>query len=81
MIVYTMAPEAADYEYSKTLETFEVKVFRDQPWVFRKVEIQTDEFRTLYQCARYRSFLGGTPWLDDPREIPLGEGRPAPVEF
>lgn len=78
--VYTMAPEAADYSQTRTVETFEVpplyKGGKATQW--RKVVITTDPYRTAYQCDRYSSFLNGVSTLDDPRTVPLGEGRPAP---
>ena len=79
-VVFTGAPEDADYETAKTLETFEHAVCpgaKLKKW--RKVEIVNDFYRTAYQCDRYASFLGGLVTLDDPREVPLGTGRPAPT--
>ncbi len=79
-IVYTGAPEAADYEpTTKHLETFEaVACPGATPMTWRKVEITNEPYRIAYQCDRYRSFLGGCPTLDDPRTHPIGTGRPAP---
>jgi L-lactate utilization protein LutB len=80
-IVYTGAPQDADYEpTTKTIETFEVVLVpggRSKIW--RKVEITNDQYRTAYQCDRYGSFLGGCPTLDDPRTHPIGTGRLAPT--
>lgn len=78
-IVYTGAPEAADYEYAKTIEHFSHAVVhgaKTKSW--RKVAIDADPYRTGYQCDRYRSFLGGCPTLDDPRVVPIGMGKSAP---
>jgi len=78
-IVFTGAPEAADYSKTRTVETFECAAYpggKMKTW--RKVEISADAYRTAYQCDRYASFLGGCPTLDDPREFPIGTGRPAP---
>ena len=81
-IIYTGAPEAADYAHTKTLETFQAAVCPGAPLkTWRKVAIEADDYRTAYQCDRYGSFLGGCPTLDDPRDIPLGCGRPAPSNF
>jgi len=82
IIVYTGAPEAADYSQSKTLETFEHPVHpgaKAKTW--RKVEITEEPYRIAYQCDRYHSFLGGWPTLDDPRVVPFGYGRQAPTNF
>lgn len=81
-IVYTGAPEAADYHTAKTLEVFECPVFAFgavKEW--RKVAITADAYRTAYQCDRYNSFLGGLATLDDPREVPFGTGRGAPSNY
>ena len=82
-IVYTGAPQAADYEPStKHLESFEYPPCPGaKPKAWRKVEITNDRYRTAYQCDRYRSFLGGCPTLYDPRTQPLGIGRPAPSNY
>ncbi|KKW12997.1 MAG: hypothetical protein UY48_C0006G0050 [Candidatus Gottesmanbacteria bacterium GW2011_GWB1_49_7] len=79
-IVYIGAPQAADYEpTTKHLETFEAAPFLGAAFkTWRKVEITNDDYRTRYQRDRYRSFLGGCPTLDDPREFPIGTGRQAP---
>lgn len=78
-IVFTGAPEAADYAYTTTLETFEAAACPGAPLKkWRKVEINIGSYQTAYQCDRYRSFLGGCPTLDDPRTHPIGTGRPAP---
>lgn len=78
-IVYTGAPEAADYTYATTIEVFECAACPDgTPKTWRKVEITEESYRVAYQCDRYRSFLGGCPTLDDPRTHPIGTGRPAP---
>lgn len=82
VIVYTGAPEAADYSQSTTVETFECTAFPGgTPKTWRKVEITENLYRIAYQCDRYTSFLGGCPTLDDPRIFPLGTGRPAPTNF
>ena len=82
VIVFTGAPEAADYSQSKTLETFEAAPFPGASMkTWRKVEITEDSYRIAYQCDRYGSFLGGCPTLDDPRTHPIGTGRPAPTNF
>jgi hypothetical protein len=82
MVVFTGAPEAADYDTAKTLEVFEYVVcVGARPRTWRKVEVEADDYRTAYQCDRYGSFLGGCPTLDDPRTHPLGTGRPAPSNF
>jgi hypothetical protein len=82
-IVYTRAPQAADYEPTTVqVETFEASCFPGgKPLTWRKVAITNDPYRTAYQCDRYASFLGGWATLDDPREVPLGEGRPAPTNY
>lgn len=79
-IVYTTAPEAADYEWlAKSVEVFEHSLFQNaRPLTWRKVEITADPYRTAYQCDRYRSFLVGIVTLDDPRVWPL-TGRDAPT--
>lgn len=83
VIVYTGAPQAADYEpTTKHLETFEaVACPGAKPKVWRKVEITNEPYRIAYQCDRYNSFLGGCATLDDPRVFPLGTGRPAPTNY
>ena len=73
-IVYTQAPEAADYSYSTTVENFEITEY-GQTLKWRKVEVNTSLYRTRYQCGRYGSFLRGATTLDDPRLVPFGEGR------
>jgi len=79
-IVFTGAPEAADYSQTKTLETFTVTAYgATKTW--RKVEIIADSYRTAYQCDRYGSFLGGCATLDDPREVAYGRGRQAPSNY
>lgn len=79
-IVYTMAPAAADYTHTKELEAFSVSFLgRDRNW--RKVEIDTDSYRTAYQCDRYRSFLSGVTVLDDPRIVDLDASRQAPTNY
>ena len=81
-IVFTGAPECADYHTSKTLEVFECAAYpggKMKEW--RKVAITNDAHRTAYQCDRYGSFLGGCPTLDDPRVVPLGRGRNAPSNY
>ena len=79
VVVFTGAPDAADYSQSKPLETFECPAFPGgTPKTWRKVEITEEPYRIAYQCDRYRSFLGGCPTLDDPRTHPIGTGRPAP---
>jgi hypothetical protein len=79
-VVFTGAPEAADYGQTTHQETFTAEAYpgdkRRKEW--RKVVIEADAYRTAYQCDRYTSFLGGCPTLDDPREHPIGTGRPAP---
>jgi len=82
VVVFTGAPEAADYSTAKTVETFEASAFRGAPLkTWRKVEICNTPGRVAYQCDRYRSFLNGCPTLDDPREVDLGLGRQAPTNF
>ena len=79
-IVFTGAPEAADYSQSKTVETFQCAACPGAALkTWRKVEITADPYRTAYQCDRYGSFLGGHATLDDPRTHPIGTGRPAPT--
>jgi len=74
LIVYTQAPEAADYDTATTLERFE---HQGHPW--RKVLLENSSYRVRYQCERYGSFLRGFPRLDDPRdENPEG---PVLVDF
>lgn len=82
-IVFTGAPEAADYSHTTTLECFEHTDFpgSSKPKAWRKVEINADRYRTNYQCDRYGSFLGGCTTLDDPRTHPLGTGRQAPSNY
>ena len=82
-VIYTRAPQAADYEpTTKHVETFECPVFPGGKLLtWRKVEITNDPYRTAYQCDRYGSFLGGNATLDDPREVPLGNGRLAPTNY
>jgi len=81
--VFTMAPEAADYPYTTTVETFDVAPLYegDRPAHWRKVQISADPYRTACQCDRYASFLRGVATIDDPREVPLGRGRPAPSHY
>lgn len=80
-IVYTGAPQGADYEPStRELEVFEFEDF-GRRMMCRKVAITNDAYRTAYQCDRYGSFLGGFATLDDPRKVPLGTGRPAPTNY
>lgn len=79
VIVFTGAPEAADYSQTTHLESFSCAAYpggKEKEW--RKVEITEDLYRIAYQCDRYGSFLGGCATLDDPRVVPLGEGRWAP---
>ena len=80
-IVYTGAPQAADYEpATQHLESFEAAACPGATMkMWRKVEITNDQYRTAYQCDRYGSFIGGCPTLDDPRTHPIGTGRPAPT--
>lgn len=79
-IVFTGAPEAADYAHTTTVEVFDHTEYgHTKTW--RKVAIHADPYRTAYQCDRYGSFLGGCPVLDDPRMVPLGTGRNAPTNF
>ena len=79
IIVYTGAPEAADYSQSTTVEVFEAAACPGAPMkTWRKVAITEQFYRIAYQCDRYWSFLGGCPTLDDPREFPIGTGRHAP---
>lgn len=67
-VVYTRAPKAADYSYTKTLEEFECggPVYAGK---WRKVEVCEDEYRVRYQCARYASFLRGFAVTEDPRMV------------
>ena len=82
IIVYTGAPEAADYAQTTHLETFECAAFEGAPMMtWRKVSITEQLYRVAYQCDRYRSFLGGCPTLDDPRTHPVGTGRKAPTNY
>lgn len=75
-IIFTLAPEGADYSYATTLETFEAVPYCGQSAkTFRKVEINASNYQTRYQILRYGSFLGGFPTMDDPREVPYGLGR------
>lgn len=82
-IVFTTAPQAADYDpTTRHVESFDLAVFPGTtPRTWRKVEITNDAYRTAYQCDRYGSFLGGTPTLDDPRVVPVGTGRPTPSNY
>jgi len=78
LVVYTRAPDGADYEYAETLERFAVKrgdYLDGATW--RKVKITAGDYHTAYQCGRYASFLGGIAVLDDPR-LP---GAPRPVKW
>jgi len=75
-VVFTGAPQAADYSYTTELERFTVD---GKDW--RKVRIQVRRYQRNYQCDRYGSFNGGCPVLDDPRTHPLGTGRPAPSNY
>lgn len=80
LVVFTGAPEAADYDTAKTVEEFECAACPGgTPMAWRKVEITAEPYRVAYQCDRYRSFLRGCPTLDDPRTHPLGTGRHAPT--
>ncbi len=82
IIVFTGAPEAADYSQSTTVEVFECAPFEGaatKHW--RKVEVTNEPHRMAYQCDRYASFLGGCPTLDDPRTHPVGTGRRAPSNY
>lgn len=82
VVVFTGAPEAADYSTAKTVETFEAAAYQGAPLkAWRKVVLTNTAGRVAYQCDRYRSFLGGCPTLDDPRVVGLGEGRQAPTNF
>lgn len=80
VIVFTGAPEAADYSQAKTIETFECAPFPGASMkTWRKVEITEELHRIAYQCDRYGSFLGDCTTLDDPRTHPIGTGRPPPT--
>jgi len=79
-VVFTGAPQAADYSQTTEVETFECAAYPGgKPKAWRKVEINADLYRTAYQCDRYGSFLGGCTTLDDPRTHPIGSGRSAPT--
>jgi len=80
-IIFTGAPEAADYAHTEHQEMFTAEAYPGdkRPKAWRKVAITADRYRTAYQCDRYRSFLGGCPTLDDPRTHPVDTGRPAPT--
>jgi hypothetical protein len=80
VIIFTGAPEAADYSQTTHLETFECAACPGaRPKTWRKVSITEQLYRIAYQCDRYWSFPGGCPTLDDPRTHPIGTGRPAPT--
>lgn len=82
VIVFTGAPEAADYSQSKTVETFDCAACPGaKPKTWRKVAITEQLYRIAYQCDRYDSFLGGCATLDDPRTHPIGSGRPPPTNY
>jgi hypothetical protein len=67
-VVYTTAPEAYDYSYAETQESFELESFgRVEQW--RKVLLKTDAYRVDYQCGRYGSGLHAVR-EDDPRQDP-----------
>ena len=81
-IIYTGAPQAADYDYTVELEVFQHSTFTgDAPRTWRKVKITADSYHTAYQCDRYGSFIGGCPTMDDPRTHLVGTGRPAPTNY
>ena len=68
-VVYTCADAAADYGYCTQLEAFDHPSITGKIRHWRKVKIETDNYRTKYQLQRYTSFLGGAAVVDDPREV------------